>query len=180
MWMLSTPTTEFMMKHFLVSWSALGEGRLWTLFSSVFSHNMFFHIFLNMFVLLSFGPPLESRLGTRRFVSFYLVAGVIASLAHAAVSNFLMDQPDLPALGASGSIAGVITVFAFIFPRAKILVMGIIPVPALLGVLLLVGIDLWGLMSQVQGSGLPIGHGAHLGGAFTGFLYYFWLRISRR
>ncbi len=177
MWMLASPSTEFMKEHFLVSWTALMDGRYWTLLTSVFSHNMFFHIFLNMFVLLSFGPPLESRLGTRRFVMFYIVAGLISSFAHAAVSEFLLGQPGLPALGASGSIAGVITVFAFIFPRAKILVMGIIPVPALMGVLLLIGIDLWGLMSQMQGSGLPIGHGAHLGGAFTGVLYYVWLRI---
>ena len=87
------------------------------------------------------------------------------------------------ALGASGAIAGLVLVFSLIFPREKILLMGIIPVPALFGALAFVGLDLWGLTAQAHGGGLPIGHGAHLGGALTGMLYYvFFLRrrIRRR
>ncbi len=48
-----------------------------------------------------------------------------------------------------------------------------IPVPALVGALLFVGLDVWGLVAQSAGGGLPIGHGAHLGGAACGALFYF-------
>jgi hypothetical protein len=67
-----------------------------------------------------------------------------------------------------------------LFPRHKILLMGIVPVPALIGVLAFVGIDLWGLFAQTRGGGLPIGHGAHLGGALAGaIMWFFWLRSTR-
>jgi membrane associated rhomboid family serine protease len=69
--------------------------------------------------------------------------------------------------------------FSLMFPRQKIAILGIIPVPALAGVLIFVAFDLWGLFEQTQGGGLPIGHGAHLGGALTGVVYYF-LFIRRR
>ena len=52
------------------------------------------------------------------------------------------------------------------------LLLGIIPMPALVGVAVFVGLDIIGLIAQTEGSGLPIGHGAHLGGALTGALYY--------
>jgi membrane associated rhomboid family serine protease len=168
---------SFMTENFLVSWSALAEGRLWVLITSVFSHNFFLHFFINMYVLNGFGPVVERALGFRAFLRFYLVAGVVSSLAHALASNFLMGQPQLPALGASGSLAGVILLFALLYPKERLLILGLIPIPALAGALLFVGLDVWGLTAQMGGHGLPIGHGAHLGGAMTGiFYYFFWVR----
>jgi len=171
----------FYFNNFLVSWTGLTNGLAWTAITSVFSHNAFFHLFINMYIFLGFGIALEMELGSMRFLRFYLTAGVIASVTHAAVSNILLAQPDLPALGASGAIAGVVMVFSLMFPKEKILIFGIIPVPAIWGVLLMVGIDLWGLFEQTKGGTLPIGHGAHLGGAFTGLFYYlFFLRHKKR
>jgi len=170
--------SPFMLDNFLVSWNALRAGRYWTLLTSEFSHVLFLHFFINMFVLMSFGPYVEQAIGSRRFVFFYLLAAVVASLSHAGVSAFLLGKPDLPALGASGAIAGVILLFAFLFPRARILLFGLIPMPALMGALLFVGLDVVGLIAQWEGGGLPIGHGAHLGGALTGTLYY--LFVVRR
>lgn len=164
---------EFMFNNFLVSWTALLEGRYWTLITSVFSHNLFWHLFLNMYVLFNFGLLLEQILGRSKFLIFYLIAGIIGSLSHSLVSAFIIGDPDVPALGASGAISGLIMVFSFMFPKQKLLFFGIIPVPALFGALAFVGLDLWGLLEQAKGSGLPIGHGAHLGGAFTGICYYF-------
>ena len=63
-------------------------------------------------------------------------------------------------------------VFSLLFPKQKLLLFGIIPVSAILGALIFVGLDIWGLIAQAEGGGLPIGHGAHLGGALSGFLYY--------
>lgn len=172
---------EFMQEHFLVSWTSLAQGRYWTAVTTVFSHNLLFHIFINMFVLLSFGSFLERELQPLRFTLFYLVAGIIASLVHCMTSALILGDPDLPALGASGAVAGVVGLFAILEPKARILLLGLIPVPALIGVFIFIGLDAWGLIAQAQGSGLPIGHGAHLGGAFTGLVYGFFLRrISGR
>lgn len=163
---------QFMVNNFLVSWEGVMEGRIWTLLTSVFSHNMFFHIFLNMYVFFGFGTVVENTLGSKRFLIFYLSAGLLSSISHISVSYFLMDQPGLPALGASGAVAGTILLFALMFPQEKILLLGIIPLPAITAALLFVGIDIWGLIAQTKGSMIPIGHGAHLGGALFGLLYY--------
>lgn len=164
---------DFMENHFLVSWDGLLDGRYWQLLTSVFSHNMFLHFFLNMYVLINFGSLIEMVLGKRFFLKFYLVAGIVSSLSHVLVSAYLIGDSSLKALGASGAISGLILLFCFMFPKEKILLLGFIPIPAIFGALAFIGIDLWGLFEQTQGGGLPIGHGAHLGGAFTGIFYYF-------
>ncbi|MEY4615557.1 MAG: Rhomboid protease GlpG [Pseudomonadota bacterium] len=169
----------FMIENFLVSWQSLSEGRLWTLITAVFSHNLFLHLFLNMYVLYNFGHFLENLLGRREFICFYLGAGAFSSLCHAIVSATIMSRPDLSALGASGAISGLILLFSLIFPRQIILLFGLIPVKALVGALLFAGLDLWGLLVQAEGGGLPIGHGAHLGGALFGAGYYFF-RVGPR
>ena len=163
----------FMYQHFLVSWTGLTEGRYGTLINSVLSHNQFMHFFLNMFVLINFGGIVEVMLGWRRFLKFYLWAGLISSLCHALVSAFILKDPSIPALGASGAISGIVILFAFLFPKEKIYILGILPLPAIWGAIAFIGLDVWGLVAQAEGGGLPIGHGAHLGGALTGILYYF-------
>ncbi len=163
---------DFMAANFAVSWSALAEGRVWVLLTAAFSHAWFLHLFINMFVLNSFGRFLEQFLGAKFYLGFYVVAALVSSFSHAAVSNYLLGQPDLPAVGASGAIAGLVLLFSLIFPKEKIVLFGIIPAPALVGAIAFVGLDLWGLAAQAEGGGLPIGHGAHLGGALTGLLTY--------
>lgn len=180
LWFMSaTKDPSFMINNFLVSWQGLEQGRIWTLITSVFSHNLFWHLFINMYVLQGFGTLLENVLGSKFFIGFYLVAGVVSSVAHTVVSAFVMGSPDLPALGASGSISGIVLLFSLMFPREKILIFGLIPIPALFGSLAFVGMDLWGLAEQARGGGLPIGHGAHLGGALTGVLVYFFIIRKR-
>ncbi|MCU0304151.1 MAG: rhomboid family intramembrane serine protease [Thermoanaerobaculales bacterium] len=163
---------HLMASSFLVSTSALLGGRVWSLLGAAFSHIDLWHIALNMLVLWSFGSVLERLWGTRRFVVFYLVASVVASLSHCLVSSLLIGDPTISALGASGAVSGLLLAFALLFPRHRILVFGIIPVPALVGALAFVGIDLWGLFAQTRGGGIGIGHGAHLGGALCGFAYW--------
>jgi len=163
----------FMVVNFLVSPVHLQHGLFWTLLTSVFSHAELWHIAVNMIVLYSFGSVLERLWGTRDFTVFYLIAGVLASVTHCATSLWLLGRPNISALGASGAISGLLMAYALLFPKQKILVMGIIPVPAAAGVLAFVGFDVWGLVAQSHGGGFPIGHGAHLGGAAAGALLYF-------
>lgn len=185
LWQISDPSDDgFMARNFLVSGVALREGRWWTLVTSVFSHFALLHIFLNMYVLRSFGAVMEQSLGRARFLRFYLGAGIVASLCHCLVSAYLLGQPGLPALGASGAISGVVLLFALVYPRQRLLFFGLLPAPAIWGALLFVGMDAWGLLQQVRGSGgMPIGYGAHLGGALAGLAYYLTVirpKLSRR
>jgi membrane associated rhomboid family serine protease len=175
----SASRLEFMVDNFTVSWEGLEQGRYWILLTAVFSHNLFFHILINMFVLNSFGSVIEEALGSFRFLRFYLVAGIISSLTHALVSAFIIHEPQMRAVGASGAISGLVLLFSLMFPREKLLLFGLIPVPALIGALAFIGLDIWGLVAQAGGGGLPIGHGAHLGGALTGIIYYFMI-LRRR
>ena len=79
-------------------------------------HGGFWHILLNMWTLLIFGRSLEGRIGPAGFLSFYLTCGVVASYAHA----YFNGDSAVPALGASGAIAGVLGAYASTFPGAKI------------------------------------------------------------
>jgi len=175
LWLIALGNEElgrFMVANFLVSTQALLGGRVWTLLTAAFSHAELWHFGINMIVLLSFGRPLERLLGTRLFTGFYLTAAVFSSVSHCFLS-ILIGRGYSQALGASGALAGLLLVFAFLFPRHRILIFGIVPVPALVGALAFVAIDIWGLLAQGRGGGLPIGHGAHLGGAACGALFYF-------
>jgi len=164
---------ELMVVNFLTSPYHLAHGLWWTVLTSAFSHSALWHIAINMIVLWSFGTVLERLWGVRIFTGFYLIAAVVSSLSYSAVALWFLHQPNVPALGASGAITGLLMAYALIFPKQKILVMGIIPVPAFAGVMAFVAWDLWGLFVQRHGGGLPIAHGAHLGGAAAGAVMYF-------
>jgi membrane associated rhomboid family serine protease len=169
----SQPLFKFMTENFLVSTTHILHLHFWTLVTAAFSHSELWHLAINMFVLWSFGTVLEHLWGTRVFVLVYLAAAMVASVSHCAVSSFILGRDNIPALGASGAVSGLLLAYALHFPRHRILLFGIVPVPALAGVLAFVGLDLWGLIAQGRGGGLPIGHGAHLGGALAGALIYF-------
>lgn len=97
---------------------ARGE-HLETLFTSMFMHANFLHIFGNMLYLWVFGDELEANyLGPIRFVLFYLICGLAAGFLQIAVS----PSSTVPNLGASGAIAGVLGGFQIVFPRDRILV----------------------------------------------------------
>jgi membrane associated rhomboid family serine protease len=173
LWVLQVVPLAVMNDHFLVSWEHLTAGRIWVLLTAVFSHSLLFHLLINMIVLLSFGPLLEQAMGPARFLVFFLLAGMVGSLAHALASAFLIGRPWQPALGASSAIAGVLLLFSLAFPKARVLLFFFIPLPAIVAALAFVAIDIWGLMAQIEGEGLPIGHGAHLGGALVGIVWFF-------
>jgi membrane associated rhomboid family serine protease len=80
MWMIID--TQFMINNFLVSTDSLLEGRVWTLITSVFSHNLPFHLLINMLVFYSFGRVLENILGAKRLLSLFLIAGIAGSFSH--------------------------------------------------------------------------------------------------
>jgi membrane associated rhomboid family serine protease len=88
-----------------------------TIFSSMFLHGGFLHIFGNMLYLWIFGNNIEDTLGHFRFLLFYLVCGLVAGLAQV----FSNPESIVPMIGASGAVAGVLGAYLILFPGSRIL-----------------------------------------------------------
>jgi len=106
---------------FVARWSVvpaeIAAGRHWvTLLTAMFMHGGWMHILGNMVFLWAFGPEIESAMGPLRYLTFYLLGGLAASLAQIAV----MSHSTIPNLGASGAIAGVMGAFIVTYPRDQI------------------------------------------------------------
>ena len=92
---------------------------LLTLLTSIFMHGGWMHLIGNMMYLVIFADNIEDVFGTKKFIVFYFLAGVFASLSQA----LLNLSSEVPMIGASGAIAGVLGAYLYYFPRAKILVL---------------------------------------------------------
>ncbi len=157
---------RFVMAYFALQPLETGMFYPWQLISYQFMHGGLWHLFFNMLALWMFGSELESIWGSRRFLTFYLLAGIGAGLAQIAVTSFFPSYGG-PTVGASGAIQGVMIAFGFMFPDRPILMFPIFfPIPAKIFVLLWIGID---IVSGLMGSD-GVAHFAHLGGALTGYL----------
>jgi membrane associated rhomboid family serine protease len=144
-------------------------SRPWTIVTYMFLHGGLGHIFWNMLGLYFFGPRVESRMGPQRFITLYLVAGIVGALFSVVLA------PRNPILGASGAVLGVLMAFARFWPRERLLIWGIVPVEARWLVIIYAAIDILGF----NGFGrLGVANVAHLGG-FAGALLYL-LFLERR
>tara|TARA_A100001388_G_scaffold202491_1_gene153580 strand:- start:4463 stop:5155 length:693 start_codon:yes stop_codon:yes gene_type:complete len=90
-----------------------------TLLTSIFMHGGWMHLIGNMMYLIIFADNVEDVFGTKKFILFYLLSGIFASFSQA----FMDFSSEIPMIGASGAIAGVLGAYLFYFPRAKILVL---------------------------------------------------------
>lgn len=142
-----------------------------TLLTSMFMHAGLAHIGGNMWFLWIFGDNVEDRMGPLRYTIFYLLCGLIASLAHV-VTNL---DSQVPSLGASGAISGVMGAYLAMFPsrRVRVLFFRIITeVPAYMAV------GLWFLFQLVSGMGIlgggsmehGVAYAAHIGGFVAGLI----------
>jgi membrane associated rhomboid family serine protease len=89
---------------------------LFTIVLSMFLHGGLLHIGSNMLYLFIFGDNVEDRLGHGKYLVFYLACGFVATFAHA----FFSPASRIPAIGASGAIAGVLGAYLVLFPRAQV------------------------------------------------------------
>ncbi len=122
------------------------------------------HLLFNMLALFFFGPPVERRLGRAEFAYFYIGAIWAGGVSW----SFLNAGANAVCLGASGAISAVVLLFAFYYPRAQILVFGIIPTPAWLAGALFVVYDAIGARRGVG----DVAHDVHLAGAAFALVYY--------
>ncbi len=83
-------------------------------------HGSLYHILSNMWILLIFGDNVEDRLGSFRYILFYLLGGIAAGVAQYVVSVYFGQGQDIPALGASGAIAAVMGAYLLFFPRSRV------------------------------------------------------------
>ena len=156
-----------------------------TLVTSMFIHGSFLHIFGNMLFLWVFGDNVEGALGHGTYLLFYLLSGLAAGLSQVAVT----PQSQVPGIGASGAIAGVLAAYLLLFPHAQVrtlLLLG--PFVALGWVAAMVLIGFWFVLQLVQGlislglvaeSTGGIAFFAHVGGFLTGLALTLAIRRER-
>ncbi len=151
-------------------------GQIVNIFSSMFLHSGFAHIFGNMWFLFIFGDNVEDRMGHIGFILFYLLTGIAAAMSQV----FLNAGSDLPMIGASGAISGVLGAYFIFYPKATILAYVPIRGASLMHVPAWVFLGVWFIFqffSQVQSS-LGVSEGesggvaflAHLGGFVAGMI----------
>jgi membrane associated rhomboid family serine protease len=138
----------------------------WSVVTYMFVHADIWHILFNMLILFFFGPRLEVRLGSGKFLALYLVSGLTAAAVSATFS------PSAAIIGASGAVFGVQLAYARYWPRDLIYIWGVLPVEARWLVIVLAAISLY---AGFSGAMSGIAHFAHLGGFAGGWAYLKWI-----
>ncbi len=162
----------------------INVGTILPLFSSMFLHGGWMHLIGNMLFLYIFGDNVEDRFGHFKYLVFYFIAGLTA----AGTQIYMFPNSEVPMVGASGAIAGVLGAYVFMFPSAKILTLipiffffQLIELPAFLF------LGIWFLMQILSGLfALGIGADAggvawwaHIGGFVAGIVLIPFLRKRR-
>jgi membrane associated rhomboid family serine protease len=153
----------------------------------MFMHANFWHIFFNMLALWMFGTEIEYIWGPRRFLVYYLICGLGAAGLHFIITGYTLTHVDpetaailrdVPMLGASGAIYGILLAYGFMFPNRQLLLLfPPIPVKAKY---LVIGYGLIEFFSGVSNMSDNIAHFAHLGGMLTGLiLLLIWRKQGR-
>ena len=159
----------------------LAGENLWTFITSMFSHFGLGHLAMNMISLMFIGGLVERLIGKKRFLWFYLVAGLFAGVLYVLLAGIfgtseigarLFGSPTTFAVGASGAIFGLGGLLAVLVPRMRVLVFFIIPMSMWAAMTFFI-VVLWVVSF---GTGLPIGNSAHFGGLIVGIIYGFYLK----
>lgn len=148
----------------LVPAKVLWQFCFWQPFTYLFLHGGFFHIFINLFTLWMFGKELEYAWGTKEFLKFYFICGLGAAFFNTVLEPF----SNIPIIGASGAIYGLLVAFSVVFPDSVIYLYGIIPMRGKHFVILIGVVE---FMASFHGTHSGIARLAHLGGMLTGYLY---------
>jgi rhomboid family protein len=160
--------------------SADPVGNSVTIFTAMFMHGGWLHLFSNMLFLWIFGDNVEDRFGHVQFLIFYLLVGLAATFAQFALS----PESTVPNVGASGAIAGVLGSYILLFPQTRVNVLlgrQIVAMPAV------VVLGLWIVLQLFSGVGSiahtdetanvgGVAYMAHIGGFFAGLILTFLFR----
>ncbi|MBW1725815.1 MAG: rhomboid family intramembrane serine protease [Deltaproteobacteria bacterium] len=147
--------------------------QLFSLLSFMFLHGGFFHLLGNMWFLYIFGDNIEDRLGPFRYIAFYLLCGITSGLSHLVLNL----HSNMPTIGASGAVAGVMGAYLILHPHAKILTLiPIIIIPWFIEIPAFFFLGLWFVLQFLNATGTHGGAGgiawwAHIGGFVFGIVF---------
>lgn len=161
----------------------VGSNPAWyTLFSSMFMHGGWLHLLGNMWFLWIFGNNVEDSMGHFRFAVFYLLCG----LAAAGLEMALTNNPEVPMVGASGAIGGVMGAYILLFPRVQVHLLiffgfffTTIAVPAIFMLGYWFALQLLGGFTSVTAEGGGVAFWAHVGGFVAGAVLIYLFRDPR-
>jgi membrane associated rhomboid family serine protease len=144
-----------------------------TIISYMFLHGGFFHLLGNMLFLWVFGDNVEDAMGHWRFLMFYLMCGIFAGLAHAAINS----TSEIPLIGASGATAGVVAAYLMLHPRVKIWVLVLFRIPLRLTAAWALGswvaLQFFNVIATEKGD---VAWWAHIGGLAAGAVLILFMR----
>lgn len=148
------------------------EFKIWQPLTHMFTHAGFLHIFFNMIVLYQFGNILENEINRffrhnskNLYLKAYIGFGLFAALTHI----ILTGGTSVAMVGASGAVSGVFSLYCLLYPREKVYLYFLIPIKCINMLFLFAGIELICALFVND----CVGHWAHLGGAFAGFLFWY-------
>lgn len=159
------------------TWAGIPVDDYYPYLTNMFLHGGWAHVLGNMWTLWIFGQHVEDRMGPFRFLVFYLLCGIAAGIVHTVVNA----NSTIPAIGASGAIAGVMAAYLALFPTSRVIVM--IPIlifPVIVDFLAFFYLGYWFLLQLLSGSvsliSMPESGGiafwAHIGGFAAGLAFF--------
>jgi membrane associated rhomboid family serine protease len=152
---------------------------IYSVFTSMFMHANIFHLIGNMYFLWVFGDNIEDRLGSIKYLSVYLMCGVIAAFSHALFTN----SPDVPTLGASGAVSGILGAYLLLYPKARVSTFSLVyfrTIKFTAPVWFYLGVWFFGQqLLNVALDSLGVAWYAHIGGFIFGYLILLLLKSLR-
>ena len=165
---------DAILRYGMIPYYIMNGERLYTLFTSMFLHGGIVHLVGNMLYLHIFGDNVEYAFGHGRYVAFYLLCGIAASVAHI-LSITTADGWLVPAVGASGAISGVLGAYILLYPRARVLTLVLVYWAYIVHIPAVFFLGFWFIFQFLEGIltlglGVPSGvaYWAHIGGFVAG------------
>lgn len=155
-------------------------GEFLTIFTSMFLHAGWLHLLGNMVYLWTFGDNVEDNFGSIKFIIFYILCGLAAIFAQFA----FIPQSNVPNVGASGAIAGVLGAYILLFPHGRVHILtnqGVIQMPALIAIGLWIVLQFFSVIGSIANTAQSggVAYMAHIGGFVAGFILVFLFRERR-
>jgi membrane associated rhomboid family serine protease len=161
--------------YFGLSYAGLVQHHfIWQIFTYMFLHGGWLHIFFNMFALWMFAGDLEQQWGTKSFVRYYLLSGLGAGVFIALMNWFFTvkypGMAEAPTVGASGALYALLLAYGILWPNREVLVWFLFPVKMKYVVLFFGLFEFFGTLNSMSGVQGNISHIGHIGGLITGFI----------
>jgi membrane associated rhomboid family serine protease len=159
------------------------SGWIWTFITYMFMHGGLSHIIFNMLGLFIFGIHVEKQMGSKEFLLYYFITGILAAV-FSFIIYYFTDNRRIALMGASGALFAVELAYAIFFPDSIIYIWGILPLRA---PVMVFGFTALELIFSITGRNTGVAHLTHLAGFATGWLYFLirfgvnpWRRLTGR